>query len=72
MGEQLASRSFSGARLFSACATILLPIVTISPRDAQDRYQSPHLFFLPSRGWEMHQGRAGDIRSPPSRDYNFI
>jgi hypothetical protein len=44
------------ARLFTACAALLLLTITVMPRDDADGYQAVHLFFMPRQNWEMGQG----------------
>ena len=58
MSHRIHARLFIFARLFTACAALLLLTVTVMQRDDRDGYQATHLFFMPRENWEIDEGRG--------------
>ncbi len=63
MSHRVHTKIFIYARLFTACAALLLLTSTVLQRNDPDGYQATHLFFMPRQTWEM-DGGVGMLHDP--------
>jgi hypothetical protein len=63
MSHSVHTKIFIYARLFTACAALLLLTSTVLQHDDPDGYQATHLFFMPRQSWEM-DGGVGMLHEP--------
>jgi hypothetical protein len=63
MSHSVHTKIFIFARLFTACAALLLLTATVLERNDPDGYQATHLFFMPRQNWEMDLG-LGMLHDP--------